>query len=66
MTKKRYTKGDYTNCRSDICEILKDDELYCIVNMGDADKIIKLLEENERLKNENNYWRVLNRNSIKR
>ena len=50
MTK--YSKGDYTNCRYDICEILRDDEVYCIVGTGYADKIIKVLEENEQLKEE--------------
>lgn len=53
MIEKQYSKGDYTNCIYDICEILKDDEVYCIVGTEYADKIIEVLEENERLKEKN-------------
>lgn len=52
MTEKKYTIGDYTNCRYNICEILEDDEVYCIVGTEYADKIIKVLEENKQLKSE--------------
>ena len=57
MTEKQYTIGDYTNCRYDISEILKDDEVYCIVGTEYIDKIIKVLEENEQLKSENEKYR---------
>lgn len=51
MSENRFRKGDWTNCRYDICEIIdEDDEVVCIVSLNDADKIIKLLEENELLK----------------
>ena len=58
MTDKRFVIGDCTNCRFDICEILdkdKDeyDEIILTVALRDAEKIIELLEENERLKKEN-------------
>ena len=51
MNEKRFRKGDWTNCRYDICEIVTDDdEIICVVALNDADKIIGLLEENEQLK----------------
>ena len=46
-----YSKGDYTKCYTDICEIWYEDNLYCIVRTEDADKIIDVLNENEQLKN---------------
>lgn len=49
-----YTKGDYTKCLEDICEIWYEDNLYCIVRTDDADKIIDVLNENEQLKKELN------------
>ena len=53
MSEKRFKKGDWTNCRYDICEIVTDDdEIICVVALNDADKIIKLLEENEWLRKE--------------
>lgn len=40
-------KGDYTNCRYDICEIVDDDgEVLCDVATRDAELIIGVLEEN--------------------
>ena len=52
MTK--YSKGDYTNCRCNICEIVdEDDEIVCNVVTEDFEKVIGILEENERLKEEN-------------
>ena len=51
MSEKRFKKGDWTNCRYDICEIIdEDDEVVCIVSLNDADKVIAILEENEKLK----------------
>lgn len=51
MTEKRFKKGDWTNCRYDICEIVNaNDEVVCIVSLNDADKVIAILEENEKLK----------------
>lgn len=51
MSEKRFKKGDWTNCRYDICEIVTDDdEIICVVALNDVDKIIGLLEENEQLK----------------
>lgn len=51
MSENRFRKGDWTNCRYDICEIVTDDdEIICVVALNDADKIIGLLEENEQLK----------------
>lgn len=51
MSENRFKKGDWTNCRYDICEIIdEDDEVVCIVSLKDADKIIGLLEENEQLR----------------
>lgn len=47
---KKYTIGDYTNCRYDICMVLCDGEWILTVATKDADKIISLLEENEQLK----------------
>ena len=46
----KYVKGDYTKCYEDICEIWYEDNLYCIVRTDDADKIIRVLNENEQLK----------------
>lgn len=48
MTKK-YTTGDYTNCRYDICEILEDGKFFCIVGTDYVENIIDILEENEQL-----------------
>lgn len=57
MSEKRFKKGDWTNCRYDICEIIdEDDEVVCIVSLKDADKVIAILEENEQLKEERNYF----------
>ena len=51
MSEKRFKKGDWTNCRYDICEIIdEDDEIICVVALNDADKVIAILEENEQLK----------------
>ena len=51
MSEERFKKGDWTNCRYDICEIIdEDDEVVCIVSLNDADKVIAILEENEKLK----------------
>lgn len=62
MSEKRFKKGDWTNCRYDICEIIdEDDEIICVVALNDADKIIKLLEENEQLRNENKTLRKTER-----
>ena len=47
-----YTKGDYTKCYEDICEIWYEDNLYCIVRTENADKILEVLNENEQLKQE--------------
>ena len=53
MSEKRFKKGDWTNCRYDICEIInEDDEVVCIVSLNDADKVIAILEENEQLRKE--------------
>jgi len=53
MSENRFRKGDWTNCRYDICEIVTDDdEIICVVALNDADKIIGLLEENRQLKKE--------------
>ena len=52
MTEKRFTKGEWTNCRYDICEILENGEYFCTVATKDVDLIIKVLEENELLKQE--------------
>ena len=49
-----YTKGDYTRCYEDICEIWHEDNLYCIVRTDDADKIVEVLNENEQLKSDIN------------
>ena len=46
----KFTLGDYTNCRANISEILCDDELFANVCSEYTDKIIEVLEENERLK----------------
>lgn len=49
MTK--YSKGDYTNCRCNICEIVdEDDKIVCNVVTEDFEKVIGILEENEKLK----------------
>ena len=45
MTEKRFTMGDYTNCRYDICEILKDGEYYCTVATKNVDKIINVFPQ---------------------
>lgn len=51
MSEKRFKKGDWTNCRYDICEIIdENDEVVCTVSLNDADKVIAILEENEQLK----------------
>lgn len=48
---KRYSKGDWTNCRYDVCEIIDvDDEIICTVALRDVDMIIDVLNENEQLK----------------
>lgn len=53
MSENRFKKGDWTNCRYDICEIIdEDDEVVCIVSLNDADKVIAILEENEQLRKE--------------
>lgn len=50
MNENRFRKGDWANCRYDICEIVNaNDEVVCIVSLNDADKVIQLLESNERL-----------------
>lgn len=50
MTKK-YMKGDYTNCRCNICEIVDEyDDVFCNVATEDVDKIIEILNDYERLK----------------
>ena len=54
-----YSKGEWTNCRYDICEILKNDELFCTVATDDADLIIRILNENEQLKQEVGYYKTL-------
>lgn len=46
----KYTKGEWTNCRYDICEIECDGEIYCTVATKDVDLIINVLNENEQLK----------------
>ena len=51
MTK--YSKGEWTNARYDICEIECDGEVYCTVATKDVDLIIDVLNENEQLKKEN-------------
>lgn len=53
----KYSKGEWTNARYDICEIEKDGDVYCTVATKDVDLIIKMLEENEQLKqrNDNQY-----------
>ena len=48
MTK--YSKGEWTNARYDICEIECDGEVYCTVATKDVDLIIDVLNENEQLK----------------
>ena len=48
MTK--YSKGEWTNARYDICEIECDGEIYCTVATKDVDLIIDVLNENEQLK----------------
>ena len=48
MTK--YSKGEWTNARYDICEIECDGEVYCTVATKDVDLIIDVLNENEELK----------------
>lgn len=57
MTEKRFCKGEYTYCRYDICEIVKDDEPICTVALEDADFIIEILNENEQLKKEKESWK---------
>ena len=52
-----YIKGDYTKCYEDICEIWYEDNLYCIVRTCDADKLIDVLNENEQLKKDVEYWK---------
>ena len=58
MTKK-YTIGDYTNCRYDICEILEDGEFFCVVGTDYVKSIINVLEENEQLKSELEYYKAM-------
>lgn len=48
MTK--YSKGEWTNARYDICEIECDGEVYCTVATKDVELIIDVLNENEQLK----------------
>ena len=45
-----FTKGEYTSCRCDICEILIDDELFCTVTTPDAEIIIDAVKENLLMK----------------
>ena len=59
MTEKQFCKGDYTNCWYDICEIEKDGEIICTVALKDADFIIEILKENEKLKKELRIYRKL-------
>ena len=51
MTK--YSKGEWTNARYDICEIECDGEVYCTVATKDVELNIDVLNENEQLKQEN-------------
>ena len=51
MTK--YSKGEWTNARYDICEIECDGEVYCTVATKDVELIIGVLNENEQLKQTN-------------
>ena len=53
MTEKQFRKGDYTNCRCNICEIVdEDDKIVCNVVTEDFEKVIGILEENEQLKHD--------------
>ena len=53
MSEKQFRKGDYTNCRCNICEIIdEDDEVVCNVATEDVEKVIGILEENEQLKHD--------------
>lgn len=54
----KYVKGDYTRCYEDICEIWYEDNLYCVVRTDDADKIIRVLNENKQLMKENQELRM--------
>ena len=45
----KYSKGDWTNCRYDICEILKNEEVFCTVATDDVDLVIAMFEEREEL-----------------
>ena len=57
MTK--YSKGDYTNCRCNICEIVdEDDEIVCNVVTEDFEKVIGILEENEQLKQQKPFLKI--------
>ena len=51
MTK--YSKGEWTNARYDICEIECDGEVYCTVATKDVELIIDVLNENGQLKQRN-------------
>ena len=58
MTEKQFRKGDYTNCRCNICEIVdEDDKIVCNVVTEDFEKVIGILEENEQLKKELSHLR---------
>ena len=48
MTK--YSKGEWTNARYDICEIECDGEIFCTVATKDVELIIGVLNENEELR----------------
>ena len=52
---EKYRKGEYTNCRYDICEIVDSDgDVFCTVAMEDVDLVIGVLNENDGLKQELN------------
>lgn len=49
MTK--FKKGEWTNCRYDICEIIdEDDDIVCTVATDDVELVIDILNKNEHLK----------------
>ena len=50
----KYSKGYYTNCSCDICEIVdEDDEVVCVVATEDVEKVIQIFNDYEKLKEEN-------------
>ena len=50
---EKYRKGEYTNCRYDICEIVDGDgDVFCTVATEDADLVIGVLNENMQLKDD--------------